>query len=205
MISWENPRKNKNQTTLCNTQLRVTWGRFLILIFTLLWPQSFCFFHFVRITEITQITLRSALGIPHSFLLSLSISNPFLSLYFSHFQVISALRFASALAPVNEEKEGEKEKPRIRKLSSHTVRALCPNSEKMREKRKERERKRYGQNWFKKKYLERLREWRILPFWEYGTLPRLTFCLRTFSVILKRITENNVSHLFEKQHMPFRI
>jgi hypothetical protein len=43
----------------------------------------------------------------------------------------------------------------------------------MREKRKERERKRYGQNWFKKKYLERLREWRILPFWEYGTLPRL--------------------------------
>ena len=100
----------------------------------------------MRITEITQTKLRNALGIPHSFLLSLSISNPFLSLYFSHFQVISALRFASALAPVNEEKEGEKEKPRIRKLSSHTVRALCPNSEMMREKRKERERKRNGQN-----------------------------------------------------------
>ena len=71
---------------------------------------------------------------------------PFISLYFKVFQVVSALRFASALAPVNEEKEGEKEKPRIRKLSSHTVRALCPNSEMMREKRKERERKRYGQN-----------------------------------------------------------
>ena len=47
---------------------------------------------------------------------------------------------------MNEEKEGEKEKTRILKLSSHTVRALCPNSEKMREKRKERERKRNGQN-----------------------------------------------------------
>ena len=68
---------------------------------------------------------------------------PFIS---SIFPFVNALRFASALANVNEEKEGEKEKPRIRKLSSHTVRALCPNSEKMREKRKERERKRYGQN-----------------------------------------------------------
>ena len=72
--------------------------------------------------------------------------NPFISLYFGNFQCFSALRFASALATVNEEKEGENEKPRIRKLSSHTVRALCPNSEKMREKRKERERKRYEQN-----------------------------------------------------------
>ena len=141
--------------------------------FLLLWPQSFCFFHFVRITEITQITLRNALGIPHSFPLSHFLSIPFISLYFKVFQCVNALRFASALAPVNEEKEGEKEKPRIRKLSSHTVRALCPNSEMMREKRKERERKRYGQNWEKKKYLERKREWRILPFWEYGTLPRL--------------------------------
>ena len=100
----------------------------------------------MRITEITQTNIRNALGIPHSFLLSLSISYPFLSLYFKVFQCVNALRIASALATVNEEKEGEKETPRIRKLSSHTVRALCPNSEKMREKRKERERKRYGQN-----------------------------------------------------------
>ena len=64
----------------------------------------------------------------------------------SIFPFVNALRFAGALATVNEEKEGEKEKPRIRKLSSHTVRALCPNSEMMREKRKERERKRNGQN-----------------------------------------------------------
>ena len=109
-------------------------------------PQSFCFFHFVRLTEITQITLRNALGIPLSFQLSHFPSIPFISPYFRTFQGVSALRFASALANVNEEKEGEKEKPRIRKLSSHTVRALCPDSEIMREKRKERERKRYGQN-----------------------------------------------------------
>ena len=146
---------------------------FFYTYFLLLWPQSFCFFHFVRITEITQTNILNALGIPHSFHLFPSISYPFLSLYFKVFQCVNALRIASALATVNEEKEGEKEKPRIRKLSSHTARALCPNSEKMREKRKERERKRYGQNWFKKKYLERKREWRILPFWEYGTLPRL--------------------------------
>ena len=95
----------------------------------------------MRITEITQTNIRNALGIPHSFPLFPSISNPFLSLYFKVFQCANALSYASALAPVNEEKVGEKEKPRIRKLSSHTVRALCPNSEMMREKRKERERK----------------------------------------------------------------
>jgi hypothetical protein len=55
------------------------------------------------------------------------------------------LRFASALANVNEEKEGEKEKISHTLLHSHTARALCPDSEKMREKRIERERKRYGQ------------------------------------------------------------
>ena len=113
-------------------------------------PQSFCFFHFVRLTEITQITLRTTLGTSYSFNLFLFISKPFLSLYFKVFQCVNALRFASALAKVNEEKEGEKEKPRIRKLSSHTVRALCPNFETMREKRKERERKRYGQRMKKK-------------------------------------------------------
>ena len=109
---------------------------------------------------------------------------PFIS---SIFPFVNALRFASALATVNEEKEGENEKPRILKLSSHTVRALCPNSEMMREKRNERERKRYGQNWFKKKYLERLREWRILPFLEYGTLPRLICYFRVTPYILKRV------------------
>ena len=122
-------------------------------------PQSFCFFHFVRITEITQITLRNALGIPHSFHLFPSSSYPFLSPYFKHFPFVNALRFASALAKVNEEKEGEKEKPRIRKLSSHSVRALCPNSEKMREKRKERERKRYGQRMKEKE--EKRKSWRM--------------------------------------------
>ena len=94
---------------------------------------------------------------------------PFIS---SIFPFVNALRFASALATVNEEKEGENEKPRIRKLSSHTVRALCPNSEMMREKRKERERKRYGQNWEKKKYVEKKGEYGELPFWEYWVLPR---------------------------------
>ena len=47
---------------------------------------------------------------------------------------------------MNEEKEGEKEKISHTLLHSHTARALCPNSEMMREKRKERERKRNGQN-----------------------------------------------------------
>ena len=59
---------------------------------------------------------------------------------------MSALVTHKLITVTNEEKEGEKEKPRIRKLSSHTARALCPDSEKMREKRIERERKRYGQN-----------------------------------------------------------
>ena len=36
--------------------------------------------------------------------------------------------------PVNEEKEGEKEKISHTLLHSHTARALCPDSEKMREK-----------------------------------------------------------------------
>ena len=63
----------------------------------------------MRLTEITQITLRNALGIPHSFPLSLSISNPFISLYFRHFQGFSALRFDSALATVNDEKERKRE------------------------------------------------------------------------------------------------
>lgn len=76
--------------------------------------------------------------------------NPFISLYFGNFQCFSALRFASALATVNEEKEGEKEKPRIRKLSSHTARALCTDSDKMREKMIEREGKRCGQRMKKK-------------------------------------------------------
>ena len=79
-------------------------------------PQCFCFFHFVRITEITQTNILNALGIPHSFQLFHFLSNPFISLYFKHFQAISALRFASALANVNEENEGEKEKARRKKV-----------------------------------------------------------------------------------------
>lgn len=71
--------------------------------------------------------------------------NPFISPYFRTFQGVSALRFASALSTVNEEKEGEKEKISQFPISSHTARALCPDSEKMREKRIERKRKRYGQ------------------------------------------------------------
>ncbi len=101
--------------------------------------------YFVRLTEITQITLRNALGIPHSFHLFQFISNPFLSLYFRHFQGVSALRFASALATVHEEKERKREEPSHILLHSHTARALCPDSVIMREKRKERGIKRYGQ------------------------------------------------------------
>ena len=88
-------------------------------------PQSFCFFHFVRLTEITQTKLRNALGIPHSFQLFHFLSNPFISLYFKHFQAISALRFASALATVNEEKERKRRNLSHTLLHSHTVRALC--------------------------------------------------------------------------------
>ena len=113
-------------------------------------PQSFCFFHFVRLTETTQITLRNALGIPHSFLLSHFLSNPFISLYFKHFQAISALRFASALANVNGEKERKRRNLSHTLLHSHTARALCPDSEIMREKKRKRERKRYGQRMKKK-------------------------------------------------------
>jgi hypothetical protein len=51
--------------------------------------------------------------------------NPFISLYFKHFQGVSALRIASALATENEEKEGEKEKISHTLLHSHTARALC--------------------------------------------------------------------------------
>ena len=71
--------------------------------------------------------------------------NPFISLYFGNFQCFSALRFASALATVNEEKEGEKEKISHTLLHSHTARALCADSDKMREKKRKREGKRYGQ------------------------------------------------------------
>ena len=113
-------------------------------------PQSFCFFHFVRLTEITQITLRNALGIPHSFQLSHFLSNPFISLYFKHFQAISALRFASALANVNEEKERKRRNLSHTLLHSHAARALCTDSEIMREKKRKREVKRYGQRMKKK-------------------------------------------------------
>ena len=47
---------------------------------------------------------------------------------------------------MNEEKEGEKEKISHTLLHSHTARALCTDSEKMREKKRKREGKRYGQS-----------------------------------------------------------
>lgn len=122
----------------------------------------------MRITEITQITLRNALGIPHSFHLFPSISYPFLSLYFKVFQCVNALRFASALAPVNEEKEGEKEKPRIRKLSSHTVRALCTDSEIMREKRESEKEKGAGRVQGKRKILRKKENTGNCPFENIG-------------------------------------
>ncbi len=57
--------------------------------------------------------------------------------------------------PVNEEKERKKENPSHTLLHSHTARALCPDSEIMREKRIEREGKRYGQSEEKKKEKEK--------------------------------------------------
>ena len=134
--------------------------------------QSFCFFHFVRLTETTQITLRNALGIPHYSQLSHFLSIPFISLNFRTFQGVSALRFASALANANEEKERKRRNLSHTLLHSHTARALCPDSEIMREKRIERERKRYGQSWGKKKNIEKKGEYGELPFWEYWVLPR---------------------------------
>ena len=103
------------------------------------------------------------------------------------FTVISLWISSAPITVIREGKREKKWETRNLKLSSHTVRALCPNSEMMREKRKERERKRYGQNWEKKKYLERKREWRILPLWEYGTLPRLTNYFRVTPHILKMV------------------
>ena len=109
-------------------------------------PQSSCFFHFVRLTEITQTNIRNALGIPHYSQLSHFPSIPFISAYFKAFQGVSALRFVSALATVNEEEERKREENSQFPISSHTARALCPDSEKMREKKIEREGKRYGQS-----------------------------------------------------------
>ena len=65
---------------------------------------------------------------------------PFISLYFRHFQGVSALRVASALATVNEKKERKRRNLSHTLLHSHTVRALCPDSEKN-ERKKEKARK----------------------------------------------------------------
>ena len=124
---------------------------FFYTYFLLLWPQSFCFFHFVRLTEITQITLRNALGVPHYFPVFHFPSIPFISLNFRTFQGVSALRFASALATVNEEKERKRRNLSHTLLHSHTARALCTDSDKMREKKRKREGKRYGQSWGKRR------------------------------------------------------
>ena len=77
---------------------------------------------------------------------------------------------------MNEEKEGENEKPRIRKLSSHSVRALCPNSEMMREKRRKRERKRYGQKRVKREVLrevKRMKDFAFLRIWHFTSSHQL--------------------------------
>ena len=131
-------------------------------------PQSFCFFHFVRLTEITQITLRNALGIPHSFQLFHFLSNPFISLYFGHFQCFSALRFASALANVNEEKERKRRNLSHTLLHSHTARALCPDSEKMREKRESEKEKGTGRDEGKRKILRKKENTGNCPFENIG-------------------------------------
>ena len=63
---------------------------------------------------------------------------------------MSALVTHKLITVMNEEKEGEKEKISHTLLHSHTARALCPDSEIMREKKRKRERKRYGQRMKKK-------------------------------------------------------
>ena len=74
--------------------------------------------------------------------------------------------------PVNEEKERKRRNLSHTLLHSHTARALCTDSEIMREKKREREGKRYGQSWGKKKNIEKKGEYGELPFWEYWVLPR---------------------------------
>ena len=84
---------------------------------------------------------------------------------------------------MNEEKEGEKEKISHTLLHSHTARALCPDSEIMREKKRKRERG-TGREWRKKKYIEKKGEYGELPFWEYWVLPRNKFYFRVTPLIL---------------------
>ena len=122
----------------------------------------------MRLTEITQIRLRNALGVPHYFPVFHFPSIPFISPYFRTFQGVSALRFASALANVNEEKEGEKEKISHTLLHSHTARALCPDSEIMREKRIEREEKGTGRVEGKRKILRKKENTGNCPFENIG-------------------------------------
>ena len=105
----------------------------------------FLFFPLREINRLAQIRLRNALGVPHYFPVFHFPSIPFISPYFKHFQCFSALRFASALAPENEEKERKRKKLSQFPISSHTARALCTDSDKMREKKRKREGKRYGQ------------------------------------------------------------
>ena len=105
----------------------------------------FLFFPLREINRLTQIRLRTTLGTIYYFDLFFLFQIPFISPYFKHFQGVSALRIASALATENEEKEGEKEKISHTLLHSHTARALCPDSGIMREKRIEREGERYRQ------------------------------------------------------------
>lgn len=98
--------------------------------------------------------------------------------------------------PVNKEKERKRRNLSHTLLHSHTARALCPDSEKMREKRIERERKRYGQRWGKKSsYYERKGEYGELPFWEYWVLPR------DITVVWPSSKKSVVSRVFKRQKL----
>ena len=90
------PERNQEKIRIkrpCVTHNSVLHKVFFYTYFLLLWPQSFCFFHFVRITEITQTNILNALGIPHSFQLSHFPSNPFISLYFRAFHCNKLMDF----------------------------------------------------------------------------------------------------------------
>ena len=83
---------------------------------------------------------------------------------------MSALVTHKLITVMNEEKEGEKEKISHTLLHSHTARALCPDSEIMREKRIERERKRYGQRMKKKEIFredKRMKDFAFLRIWHF--------------------------------------
>lgn len=138
-----------------------------LYLFLPCYTSVFLFFPLREINRLTQIRLRNALGIPHYSQLSHFLSIPFISPYFKHFQCFSALRFASALATVNGEKERKREgKTRNSQLVLILSEHSAPYSEKMREKKRKRERKRYGQSEKRRRYYEKEGEYGELPFRE---------------------------------------